>query len=157
VPAPLPLTVNGNPNGLADVGIENGHPSAPVHGTYSVGNSVGWGDQRSPQENARGHPSVLGLTYRFDINFKLPRTSPPDGRVGWGYCSGSIPSFPAQAVACLIPPESGLRPTGNLALSLQTSTTNKKRDASVLFTIAGPPLEGKQWTSMGRVGAGIAF
>jgi hypothetical protein len=130
---------NGNLTGFADVD-ENGHPtSAPVTGTYSV-DSVGYGSITLTPGNAQDI-SVLGL-YLTDptINFSDPN-SPADA----GLCGLllGLDSKLSGSGGVLILPESGLpAPTGNFALSLQTSNTNKETGAVGVVTIAGTNLSG---------------
>jgi hypothetical protein len=130
---------NGNLTGFADVD-ENGHPtSAPVTGTYSV-DSVGYGSITLTPGNAQDI-SVLGL-YLTDptINFSDPN-SPADA----GLCGLllGLDSKLSGSGGVLILPESGLpAPTGNFALSLQTSNTSKETGAVGVVTIAGTNLSG---------------
>jgi hypothetical protein len=130
---------NGNLTGFADVD-ENGHPtSAPVTGTYSV-DSVGFGSITLTPGNAQDI-SVLGL-YLTDptINFSDPN-SPADAGL-CGLLLGLDPKLSGSG-GVLILPESGLpAPTGNFALSLQTSNTNKETGAVAVVTIAGTTLSG---------------
>ena len=130
---------NGNLTGFADVD-ENGHPtSAPVTGTYSV-DSVGFGSITLTPGNAQDI-SVLGL-YLTDptINFSDPN-SPADAGL-FGLLLGLDPKLSGSG-GVLILPESGLpAPTGNFALSLQTSNTSKETGAVGVVTIAGTNLSG---------------
>jgi hypothetical protein len=130
---------NGNLTGFADVD-ENGHPtSAPVTGTYSV-DSTGYGSITLTPGNAQDI-SVLGL-YLTDptINFSDPN-SPADA----GLCGLllGLDSKLSGSGGVLILPESGLpAPTGNFALGLQTSNTNKETGVVGVVTIAGTNLSG---------------
>jgi len=130
---------NGNLTGFADVD-ENGHPtSAPVTGTYTV-DSVGYGSITLTPGNAQDI-SVLGL-YLTDptINFSDPN-SPADAGL-CGLLLGLDPKLSGSG-GVLILPESGLpAPTGNFALSLQTSNTSKETGAVGVVTIAGTNLSG---------------
>jgi hypothetical protein len=130
---------NGNLTGFADVD-ENGHPtSAPVTGTYTV-DSTGYGSITLTPGNAQDI-SVLGL-YLTDptINFSDPN-SPADAGL-CGLLLGLDPKL-AGSGGVLILPGSGISaPTGNFALSLQTSNTNKETGAVGVVTIAGTNLSG---------------
>jgi len=130
---------NGNLTGFADVD-ENAHPtSAPVTGTYTV-DSSGYGSITLTPGNAQDI-SVLGL-YLTDptINFSDPN-SPADAGL-CGLLLGLDPKLSGSG-GVLILPVSGLSaPTGNFALSLQTSNTNKETGAVGAVTIAGTNLSG---------------
>jgi len=130
---------NGNLTGFADVD-ENGHPtSAPVTGTYTV-DSVGYGSITLTPGNAQDI-SVLGL-YLTDptINFSDPN-SPADAGLA-GLLLGLDTKLSGSGGVLILPAAGPSAPTGNFALSLQTSNASKETSAVGVVTITGTNLSG---------------
>jgi hypothetical protein len=132
---------NGNLTGFADVD-ENGHPtSGPVTGTYTV-DSVGYGSITLTPGNAQDL-SVLGL-YLTDptINFSDPN-SPADAGL-FGLLLGLDSKLAGSGGVLIVPAAGPSAPTGNFALSIQTSNTNKETGAVGVVTITGTSLSGTE-------------
>jgi hypothetical protein len=131
---------NGHVSGFADVD-ENGHAtSAPFTGTYNV-DSQGYGSITITPGNAQDI-SVLGL-YLTDptINFSDPN-SPADAGV-CGLLLDLDPKIPGSGVL-ILPGKSLSAPTGNFALRMQTTNTNKEADAIGVVTISGTSVSGTE-------------
>ena len=131
---------NGNVSGFADVD-ENGHPtSAAFSGTYTV-DSHGYGAITITPGSTQDI-SVLGL-YLTDptINFSDPN-SPADAGLG-GLLLDLDSKIPGSGL--LILRGGGVTtPTGNFAVSMQTSNTDNEADAIGVVTLSGAGFSGTE-------------
>jgi hypothetical protein len=132
---------NGNITGFADVD-ENGTASKGTFtGTYTFSDTNGFGSITITPNGNLQDVSVLGL-YLADptINFSDPN-SPADAGLA-GLLIDLDPKIPGSGV--LILPGTGITaPSGNFALTMQTSNTNSEADAvGVVAISAGGVLSG---------------
>jgi len=131
---------NGHVSGFADVD-ENGHAtSAAFTGTYTMG-ANGYGSVTIAPGTTQD-VSALGL-YLADpsINFADPNSSASAG----GGLRGVIIDLDTKVVGSgllIVPGSTTAAPTGNFALQLQASNTNKELDATGVATVTGTALTG---------------
>jgi hypothetical protein len=131
---------NGHVSGFADVDENGTHTSAPVTGTYTV-DSHGYGSITITP--GAQDVSVLGL-YLTDptINFSDPN-SPADAGL-FGLLLDLDSKIPGSGVLISLPASGVNSPTGNFALSMQTSNTDNQADAVGVVTISGTSLTGAE-------------